>query len=93
VVNVHNPSNVTVLIQKKAAGALTERDPGPGTISPFKAVELIPDQVLAIDCRDVAALLGGAHPNGRRRDRRREHEPASGRFPPCGEPPRTPAAR
>lgn len=64
VVNVHNPNSFGVTIGKKAAGALTERDPGPGKISDIVPLDLIPDQVLAIDCRDVLALLGGVQPNG-----------------------------
>ncbi len=65
VINVHNPSlQTTAQIGKKAAGALTERSPEAGKISPIRALQLVPDQVLAIDCKDVAALLGGAQPNG-----------------------------
>src|SRR5207247_712195 len=46
VINVHNPTNTTVQIGKKAAAGGTEVQP-PGQISPVKNLVLLPDQVLA----------------------------------------------
>lgn len=63
-INVHNPNSVPVTIGKKAVVALRENLQR-GTISPVMSLDLKPDEAIAIDCKDIKALLGGvAQPGG-----------------------------
>ncbi len=55
-VNVHNPSDRPAAIRVKAAVALEDGKPGP--VSRFFEILLGGDQVVSIDCHQIARLLG-----------------------------------
>jgi hypothetical protein len=50
-INVHNPTEKTIVLRKKFAIALPGEEPGP--VSQFFEAKLGPDQAFEIDCKDI----------------------------------------
>lgn len=59
-VNIHNPNNFPVIIQKKAVVAL--REPLQGRPSARQLHTLQPDGAMDVDCAEIAVILGPPNP-------------------------------
>ena len=63
-INIHNPNNVDVLIQKKAVVSVSESEPAPSQGTPGGRTRhtLQPDASMEVDCADMLALLAVTPP-------------------------------